>query len=68
MSEFVKLFKVKSTDYEAIKDILEYLDPSESVWFMYVDNCYFCEFSESVKIKCETFKEDFPNLEIWSTR
>lgn len=68
MSEFVKRFKMKETDFEGIKDILEYLDPHESVSFTYISGWYICEFSENVNIKCVVFKEDFPNVQILSRK
>lgn len=64
MSEFVKRFMIKDTDFEGIRDILEYLDPNESVSFKYIGDWYICEFSENVNIKCVLFSEDFPNANI----
>lgn len=64
MSEFVKQFKIKDTDFEGIRDILDYLDPFETVSFTYSSDWYICEYSENVFIKCETFQEDFPNVQI----
>jgi hypothetical protein len=64
MSEFVRRFMIKDTDFEGIKDILEYLDPHESVSFKYIVDWYICEFSENVNITCVVFIDDFPNAKI----
>lgn len=68
MSEFVKRFKIKETDVQGIKDILEYLDPYESVFFTYISGWYICEFSENVNTKCVVFEEYFPYVQILSRK
>lgn len=65
--KYVDTFKLDEDDRQTILQVLDYLDPHESITFTYIGGCFKCLFSETTFVNAESFQEVFPHI-IFSTK